>query len=66
MRFLSVRMITGDIKRLVKFYEGALGTSARWATEEFAEFGTSVATLAMGSTKTLTPFGRSRSFAGKQ
>ena len=57
MRFLSVRIITADIKRLVEFYEAALGVSAKWSTEEFAELGTSVATLAIGSTKTLAFFG---------
>jgi len=57
MRFISVRIITADIKRLVKFYESALGISAKWSTEEFAEIGTSVATLAIGSTKTLALFG---------
>jgi catechol 2,3-dioxygenase-like lactoylglutathione lyase family enzyme len=57
MRFLSVRIITADIKRLVRFYESALGLTAKWSTEEFAELGTSVATLAIGSTKTLSLFG---------
>jgi predicted enzyme related to lactoylglutathione lyase len=57
VRFISVRIITADIKRLVKFYEAALGISAKWSTEDFAELGTSVATLAIGSTRTLALFG---------
>jgi predicted enzyme related to lactoylglutathione lyase len=57
MRFISVRIITADIKRLVKFYESALGITAKWSTEEFAELGTGVATLAIGSTRTLAFFG---------
>jgi predicted enzyme related to lactoylglutathione lyase len=57
MRFISVRIITADIERLVKFYEAVLGIPANWSTEEFAEIGTSIATLAIGSTKTLALFG---------
>ncbi len=57
MKFLSVRIITADIKKLVKFYESALGVTAKWSTAEFAEIGTSVSTLAIGSTKTLALFG---------
>lgn len=57
MKFISVRLITDDIKGLVQFYENTLGTQANWATPEFAEIATSVGTLAIGSTKTLAFFG---------
>jgi len=57
MDFVSVRVITGDISRLVGFYERVTGTAATWFTEDFAEVGTSRATLAIGSTRTVALFG---------
>ena len=39
MEFVSVRVITADIKRLVGFYERAAGVRATWFTEDFAEVG---------------------------
>jgi catechol 2,3-dioxygenase-like lactoylglutathione lyase family enzyme len=56
MDFVSIRIITGDIKRLVGFYERATGLSAIWSTEDFAELGTEHATLAIGSTRTVSLF----------
>ena len=56
MDFVSVRVITGDIKRLVSFYEQATGVAAAWSTEDFAEIGTAHATLAIGSTRTVPLF----------
>jgi catechol 2,3-dioxygenase-like lactoylglutathione lyase family enzyme len=56
MDFVSIRIITGDIKRLVGFYERATGVSAIWSTEDFAELGTEHATLAIGSTRTVPLF----------
>lgn len=56
MDFVSIRIITGDIKRLVGFYERATGISAIWSTEDFAELSTEHATLAIGSTRTVPPF----------
>ena len=53
MNFVSTRIITDDIKRLVHFYE-RLGLSAKWYTDDFAEVSTPVATLAIGSTRTMT------------
>ena len=32
MKFISVRLITDDITRLVQFYEHSLGINANWAT----------------------------------
>jgi predicted enzyme related to lactoylglutathione lyase len=56
MNFVSVRIITADIKRLVSFYERVTGVRATWYTEEFAELSTSGATLAIGSTRTAALF----------
>lgn len=56
MDFVSVRIITDDIKRLVRFYED-IGLNAIWYTEEFAELSTSTGTLAIGSKRTMDLFG---------
>ncbi|MEV4253886.1 VOC family protein [Spirillospora sp. NPDC049652] len=56
MDFVSIRIITGDIARLVGFYERATGLAATWATEDFAELRTAHATLAIGSTRTVPLF----------
>jgi catechol 2,3-dioxygenase-like lactoylglutathione lyase family enzyme len=57
MNFVSLRVITDDIKRLVRFYERVTGLSATWYTEEFAELPTSSCTLAIGSRRTMELFG---------
>jgi catechol 2,3-dioxygenase-like lactoylglutathione lyase family enzyme len=57
MNFVSLRVITNDIKRLVRFYEQVTGLSARWYTEDFAELLTSSCTLAIGSKRTMDFFG---------
>lgn len=56
MDFVSIRIITDDVARLVEFYEKATGVSATWSTEDFAEIGTPGATLAIGSTRTVPMF----------
>ncbi|MGI5447762.1 VOC family protein [Streptomyces sp. CA-243310] len=56
MNFVSVRIITGDVARLVAFYERATGLSATWANEDFAELRTASAVLAIGSTRTVPLF----------
>ena len=56
MDFVSIRIITGDIKRLVGFYERATGLPAIWSTEDFAELSTEHATIAIGSTRTVPLF----------
>ena len=56
MDFVSIRIITGDIARLVEFYEKATGLQAVWSTEDFAELETQRATLAIGSTRTVPLF----------
>lgn len=57
VNLVSLRIITADIKRLVQFYEGATGTKANWATDDFAEIVSKSFTLAIGSTRTLAFFG---------
>ena len=57
MNFVSTRIITADIKRLVHFYEQLTGTSLTMYTEDFAELNTPSATLAIASTRTLQLFG---------
>jgi predicted enzyme related to lactoylglutathione lyase len=56
MDFVSIRIITGDIARLVDFYEQATGITAAWSTEDFAELTTPSGTLAIGSTRTVPLF----------
>ncbi|MFH8682815.1 VOC family protein [Streptomyces lydicus] len=56
MDFVSIRIITGDVARLVAFYERATGVQATWATEDFAELRTPHATLAIASTRTVPLF----------
>lgn len=57
MQFSSVRVITADLKRLVSFYEQVTGMPVTQYTDDFAELRTPLATLAIGSTRTLQLFG---------
>ena len=57
MDLVSIRVITGDINRLVGFYEQVTGVRAAWSTEDFAELRTGHGTLAIGSTRTVPLFG---------
>jgi predicted enzyme related to lactoylglutathione lyase len=57
MKFVSTRIITADVNRLVGFYETVTGCSAVWGNELFAEIPTPVGTLAIGSDKTVPLFG---------
>jgi predicted enzyme related to lactoylglutathione lyase len=57
MNFVSTRIITGDIARLVGFYETVTGLQATWRSPEFAEFPTPSSTLAIGSKRTMDLFG---------
>ncbi len=57
MNFVSTRIITADVKRLVGFYEAATGIKLTVYTEDFAELITEAGTLAIGSTRTLQLFG---------
>lgn len=56
MDFVSIRIITGDVARLVDFYERVTAVRANWATEDFAELRTASATLAIASTRTVPLF----------
>lgn len=53
MKFVSTRIITADLQRLVGFYELVTGVAAVWGNELFAELPTPVGTLAIGSDKTV-------------
>ncbi len=57
MRFVSTRIITADVARLVSFYERVTGIDAVWGNELFAEVPTPAGTLAIGSDKTVALFG---------
>lgn len=57
MDFVSVRVITADVARLVAFYERATGAQATWYTEDFAEIRPGAgATLAIAGTRTAPLF----------
>jgi predicted enzyme related to lactoylglutathione lyase len=56
VQFVSVRVISSDVARLVEFYEEATGLEARWPAEQFAEFVGSSCTLAIGSAQTMALF----------
>lgn len=57
MKFVSTRIITADVNRLVDFYEMVTEIPAVWGNELFAEIPTPVGTLAIGSDKTVPLFG---------
>jgi predicted enzyme related to lactoylglutathione lyase len=56
MDFVSIRIITGDVARLVGFYERATGVPASWSNENFAELRTASATLAIAGARTVPVF----------
>ncbi len=58
MKLTSLRIITGDIKRLVRFFENVTNLAAQWYTDDFAGIVTDTATLAIGSTRTISLFGQ--------
>lgn len=57
MNFASTRVITGDVKRLVRFYEDVTGIAPKWYTEDFAELATPSCTLAIASKRSMDLFG---------
>lgn len=57
MKFISTRIITADVKRLVNFYEMVTETSGVWGNALFAEIPTPIGALAIGSDKTVPLFG---------
>jgi predicted enzyme related to lactoylglutathione lyase len=58
MNLASIRIISPEIKPLVQFYEKVTNLSAKWYTEDFAEINFPHCTLAIGSTRTLSLFGK--------
>ena len=56
MDFISVRIITDDLKRLVTFYEQVTGVSATWYTQDFAELATPSCTIAIAHRRTIELF----------
>ena len=56
MNFVSIRIVTENIKRLVGFYETITGLAARWSTDDFAEVETQACTLAISSTRAMARF----------
>ena len=56
MNFVSIRIITADVRRLVSFYEQATGIQATWSTEDFAEMKTRSCTLAIAHERTMKLF----------
>lgn len=57
MNLTSLRIITNDIERLVRFFETVTNLPAQWYTEDFAEIVTNNGTLALGSIRTMSLFG---------
>ena len=57
MIFASVRIITANMKPLVRFYEQVTGLPVMQYTDDFAELQTPSATVAIASTRTLALFG---------
>lgn len=57
MNLVSTRIITEQVSKLVEFYEQVTKIQAIRFTEDFAELQTPIATLAIGSTRTLQFFG---------
>jgi predicted enzyme related to lactoylglutathione lyase len=56
MNFASTRIITANMQSMVAFYEKVSGTALTKYTEDFAELRTPLATLAIGSVRTLAMF----------
>ncbi|NEN05243.1 VOC family protein [Diaminobutyricibacter tongyongensis] len=57
MDLASIRIITHDVDRLVRFYEAVTGTLAARPAPVFAEFRTATGTIAIASTVTVAMLG---------
>ena len=57
MNFSSVRIITADVDRLVRFYGTITGIPVTRYTDDFAELRTPIGTLAIAGRSTLALFG---------
>ena len=64
MEFVSIRIISDDVARLVAFYEQVTGTTAAWGNENFAELATDSGTLAVAGTRTVPLFGAGAAESG--
>lgn len=53
MKLASVRIIAGDIKQMVAFYQMVTGVEPKWLAPAFAEFVLPGAALAIGSIDTV-------------
>ena len=53
MKLASVRIIAGDIRQMVAFYEMITGVAAQWPAPVFAELVLPGATLAIGAVATV-------------
>jgi predicted enzyme related to lactoylglutathione lyase len=56
MDFISIRIITEDLNRLVSFYEQVTGSAATRYSEDFAELKTGLATIAIAHRRTAERF----------
>jgi catechol 2,3-dioxygenase-like lactoylglutathione lyase family enzyme len=56
MDFVSIRIITADVARLVDFYKRATGVPANWSNQDFAELRTTSAALAIAGIRTVPLF----------
>ena len=56
MNFVSIRVITDDVKRLAHFYEQVTGLSPKWYTEDFAELASPSSILAIAHKRTIEVF----------
>ena len=63
MNFVSIRVITDDVKRLADFYAQVTGVTPRWGNDEFTELVSPAGTLAIASTRTIALFGASAAHA---
>lgn len=63
MNFVSIRVITDDVKGLAGFYAQVTGVTPRWGNDEFAELVSPAGTLAIASTRTIALFGASAAHA---
>ena len=57
MNYVSTRIVTEDMKRLVGFYEAVVGLTPRWYTDDFAELATPSCTLAIASKRSIDLYG---------
>ena len=63
MNFVSIRVITDNVKRLADFYAQITGVAPRWGNDDFAELVSPAGTLAIASTRTIALFGANAAHA---